>query len=563
MLASYKTAQYKVLKSTFMKSNPNDLLKGLSLLQDPTLNKGTAFTEAERDALELRGLLPPNVQSQDDQVQRFLINARKRSTDLERYIDLSSLQDRNETLYYRIVTEFIEEMMPLIYTPTVGLACQQFGQIFRRSHGMYISEKHRGNIANVLQHWPRKDIRVIVVTDGERILGLGDLGANGMGIPIGKLALYTACAGIEPSQCLPVAIDVGTNNQSLLDDPLYLGLHKRRTTGESYDEFIEEFIVAASEMFPRALIQFEDFANHNAFRYLAKYRDRVCTFNDDIQGTASVALAGIYSALRITGEKLRDQRFLFFGAGEAGTGVGELMVTALISEGLSETEARKACWFFDSKGLVVSSRTDLNEEKRRFAQDQLPSKDAIAIIETFKPTALIGASGQPGTFSNSVIETISRVTERPIIFALSNPTSKAECTAEQAYQWSKGQAIFASGSPFLPVDYEGKHFVPGQGNNAYIFPGIGLGIVASGSRLVPDEMFLTAARTLAGLVTEADLEQGRIYPALKQIREVSLTIAVEVARVAQKHGLATEKLPEDMKGAIKAMMYQPDYVSYV
>jgi malate dehydrogenase (oxaloacetate-decarboxylating)(NADP+) len=532
-------------------------------MQDPTLNKGTAFTEVERAALGLRGLLPPHVQGMEDQVKRFLITYKKRSTDLERYIDLASLQDRNETLYYHIVTQFIEEMMPLIYTPTVGLACQQFGQIFRRSHGMYISEKDRGQIAHILRNWPRKDIRVIVVTDGERILGLGDLGANGMGIPIGKLALYTACAGIEPTQCLPVLIDVGTNNQSLLDDPLYLGLHQRRTTGEAYDALVEEFMSAVTEVFPKALIQFEDFANHNAFRYLHKYRDRVCTFNDDIQGTASVALAGIYSALRVTGGSLRDQRLLFFGAGEAGTGVGELMVTALMSEGLSEAEARKVCWFIDSKGLVVKSRTDLTDHKLRFAQDHAPLKDTIEIIEALKPTALIGASGQPGTFTQAVIEAASRVADRPIIFALSNPTSKAECTAAQAYQWSGGKAIFASGSPFGPVEFNGKRFVPGQGNNAYIFPGVGLGVVISGSRLVTDEMFLTAARTLAGMVTDADLEQGRIYPPLGQIREVSLAIAMEVARIAEKEGLVTEKLPEDLNAAIQAILYRPDYASYV
>jgi len=532
-------------------------------MQDPTLNKGTAFTEAERDALGLRGLLPPKVQTQDEQVQRFFITQRKRATDLERYIDLASLQDRNESLYYRVVTEYIEEMMPLIYTPTVGLACQQFGQIFRRSHGMYLSEKDRGNIAQVLRNWPRKDIRVIVVTDGERILGLGDLGANGMGIPIGKLALYTACAGIEPTQCLPVAIDVGTNNQSLLDDPLYLGLPQRRTKGEAYDALIEEFITAVSEIFPKALIQFEDFANHNAFRYLHKYRERVCTFNDDIQGTAAVALAGIYSALRITGGKLRDQRFLFFGAGEAGMGVGELMVTALQAEGLTDEEARKACWFIDSKGLVVKSRTDLTKQKLFFAQDHEPLTDPLKIIEAFKPTAIIGASGQPGTFSQGVVEAITRVAGQPIIFALSNPTSKAECTAEQAYFWSSGRAIFASGSPFAPVELDGKRFVPGQGNNAYIFPGVGLGIVASGSRLVTDEMFLAAARTLADLVTKTDLDQGRIYPSLMQIRQVSLAIAVIVADIAEKRGLATEKLPADLESAIRAMMYQPDYISYV
>lgn len=532
-------------------------------MQDPVLNKGTAFTEAERDALGLRGLVPPHVQTIDEQVQRFLGIYRKRATDLERYIDLSSLQDRNQTLYYHIITRFIEEMMPLIYTPTVGLACQQFGQIFRRSHGMYISQKDLGNVAQLLNNWPRKDIRVIVVTDGERILGLGDLGANGMGIPIGKLSLYTACAGIHPTQCLPVAIDVGTNNQSLLDDPLYLGLHQHRTTGEIYDALVDEFITAASATFPQALIQFEDFANHNAFRFLHKYRNSVCTFNDDIQGTAAVALAGIYSALRITGGNLRDQRFLFFGAGEAGTGVGELMVTALQAEGLSEAQARKACWFIDSKGLVVQSRTDLNEQKRPFAQEHAPLKDPLAIIEALRPTALIGASGQAGTFTQEIIQAATRVAGRPIVFALSNPTSKAECTAEQAYTWSRGAAIFASGSPFAPLEFEGQWFVPGQGNNAYIFPGVGLGIIASGSRLVPDAMFLAAAQTLAQLVTESDLKQGRIYPSLKQIREVSLAIAVTVARVAEESGLATRKLPEDARSAIQKLMYVPNYVSLV
>jgi len=340
-------------------------------------------------------------------------------------------------------------------------------------------------------------------------------------------------------------------------------MRQKRTTGESYDALVEEFITAASESFPKALIQFEDFANHNAFRYLNKYRNRVCTFNDDIQGTASVALAGIYSALRITGGKLRDQRLLFFGAGEAGTGVGELMVTALMSEGLTEADARKACWFIDSKGLVVKSRTDLTDHKLSFAQDHAPLKDPLDIIEAHKPTAIIGASGQPGTFTPSILEAISKHSERPIIFALSNPTSQAECTAEQAYRGTGGKAVFASGSPFGPVELAGKRFVPGQGNNAYIFPGVGLGVIASGSRLVTDEMFLMAAATLANLVTDADLEQGRIYPSLTRIREVSLAIAVEVARIAEKRGLATEKLPADIEGAIKAIMYQPDYVSYV
>ena len=546
-----------------MKIDLKHLPTGVSLLRDPILNKGTAFTEAERDVLKLRGLLPPHVQTLEEQEQRFLVNQRKKPSTLERYVGLASLQDRNETLYYHVVTENIVEMMPLIYTPTVGQACQQFGQIFRRSHGMYLSENDRGNISKVLDNWPLRDIRVIVVTDGERILGLGDLGANGMGIPIGKLALYTACAGIDPTQCLPVMLDVGTNNQTLLDDPLYLGLHQPRITGERYDALVDEFITAVTQAFPKALVQFEDFANHNAFRYLNKYRDNVRMFNDDIQGTASVALAGIYSALRITGGKLRDQRLLFFGAGEAGTGVGELMVSALIAEGLTEAEARKACWFIDSKGLVVSSRTDLNHQKQRFAQDQPPLKETLEIIEAYKPTALIGASGQPGTFTQAVLEATARCSERPIVFALSNPTSKAECTAEQAYQWTDGKAVFASGSPYDPVEFKGQRFVPGQGNNAYIFPGIGLGVLATGSRLVPEEMFLTAARTLADSVSEIDLAKGRIYPSLKRIREVSLAIAVAVARVAEKQGLVTEPLPENLESAIEALMYKPQYTSYV
>jgi len=546
-----------------MKPDPKHLPTGLRLLQDPTFNKGTAFSDAERDALGLRGLLPPNVQTLDIQVQRFLKNLRARATNLERYIDLSALQDRNETLFYRVLTEFIEEMVPLIYTPTVGQACLQFGQIFRRSHGMYIAETDRGNVADVLGNWPRKDIRVIVVTDGERILGLGDLGANGMGIPIGKLALYTACAGIHPAQCLPVVIDAGTNNKTLLEDPLYLGLRQPRTTGPVYDALVDEFIQAVTEVFPQAVIQFEDFANHNAFRYLHKYRESVCSFNDDIQGTAAVALSGIYSALRITGGDLRDQRLLFFGAGEAGTGIGELVVAALVAEGVEEKEARKCCWYIDSKGLVVKSRTDLSHHKAAFAQDHEPMNDPLSIVEKIKPTALIGASGQPGTFTQPILEAVARIAERPIVFALSNPTSKAECTAEQAYTWTDGRAVFASGSPFAPVEYNGQRFVPGQGNNAYIFPGLGMGVISSGSRLIPDEMFLTAARTLAETVSQEDLALGRIYPSLTRIREVSLKIALAVAHVARKRGLATKEMGEDLEDVIAASMYQPEYISLV
>jgi len=421
-----------------MQTKRNPQPRGHSLLHDPTLNKGTAFTEAERDALGLRGLLPPRVQTQDDQVARVLENLRKKPNPLERYIFLLSLQDRNETLFYRVLQDHIEEMMPLIYTPTVGLACQLYGHIFRRPRGLFISAADRGRVAEVLRNWIKPDVRVIVVTDGERILGLGDLGSNGMGIPVGKLALYTACAGIHPSQCLPVTIDAGTNNEGLLNDPLYLGLRQHRMTGPVYDELVDEFVSAVTRVFPYALIQFEDFANHNAFRFLDKYRSRVCTFNDDIQGTAAVALAGIYSALRITKGALKDQRLLFFGAGEAGTGIGELVVSAMKAEGLSEEDARKRCWFIDSQGLVVKGRGKLASHKLPFAQDREFILDPLTIIKEYHPTALIGVSGRNGTFSQEVLETIAKDVDRPIVFALSNPTSMAECTAEEAYRWTGG-----------------------------------------------------------------------------------------------------------------------------
>ncbi|MEI6349690.1 MAG: NAD-dependent malic enzyme [Verrucomicrobiota bacterium] len=542
---------------------PANLPRGLALLQSPTLNKGTAFTEEERDALGLRGLLPPQVQSQADQLDRVLGNLREQTNNLARYVSLIALQDRNETLFYRLLVDHIEEMMPLIYTPTVGLACQRFGHIFRRARGLYISENDRGGIANVLRNWPTKDVRVIVVTDGERILGLGDLGANGMGIPIGKLSLYTACAGIDPTVCLPITIDAGTNNKSLFSDPLYLGLHKQRTTGAEYDALIDEFMAAAQEVFPKALIQFEDFANHNAFRFLQKYKDTACTFNDDIQGTASVALSGLYSSMRITGGKIADQRLLFFGAGEAGTGIGELVVSALVDEGLSEPEARRCCWFIDSKGLVVKSRTDLVHHKLPFAHDHKPMSDLLEIMETLRPTALIGASGQPGTFSQPILEAVAKINERPIVFALSNPTSQAECTAEQAYTWTDGRAVFASGSPFDPVTLDGQRFVPGQGNNAYIFPGVGLGVLACASRIVPNEMFLVAARELAKKVSQSDLDQGRVYPSLSRIREVSLSIAIEVVKFAVERGLNTVEVPEDIDAFVRSQMFEPNYKSYV
>jgi len=537
--------------------------RGVKLLHDPVRNKGTAFTEEERDILGLRGLLPPHVFSQELQEMRVMENLRRKANDLERYLFLIALQDRNETLFYRVVTGHLEEMMPIIYTPTVGEACQHYGHIFRRPRGLWISIQDRGRVADILRNWPHNDVRIIVVTDGERILGLGDLGTDGMGIPIGKLALYTACAGIDPTQCLPITLDTGTDNRALLGDPLYIGLRRRRLRGAEYDEFIDEFIAAVTECFPRAVIQLEDFATANAFRILARYRDRVCTFDDDIQGTGAVALAGLHSALRITGDRLTDQRILFLGAGEAGIGIGHTLVAAMKGEGLTEEEARQRCWFFDTKGLIVKRRTDLAEHKRLFAHDHECISDFLKAIETLRPTAIIGCSGAPRAFSRPVLEAMAAINERPIVFALSNPTSKAECTAKQAYAWTKGRAIFASGSPFDPVDYDGKTFVPGQGNNAYIFPGVGLGLIVSEARHTTDEMFFAAARVLADAVSDQDLALGRVYPSLARIRDVSAQIAVAVAEVAYEQGLAQAPRPDDLPGSIRSMMFEPNYPLYV
>ena len=536
---------------------------GIDIIRDPALNKGTAFTELERQNLGLAGLLPPRVHSIDEQVERVLFNLRKKPTDLERYIFLTGLQDRNKTLFYRVLIDNIEDLMPIVYTPTVGQACLEYGHIFRRPRGIFITANDRGKIADLLGNWPNKDIRIIVVTDGERILGLGDLGADGMGIPVGKLALYSACGGIHPSLSLPVTIDVGTNNEDLLNDPLYIGLKHPRLRGEVYDELIEEFIVAVQQIFPGAMVQFEDFANRNAFRLLQQYREEVCCFNDDIQGTAAVAVAGLFTALRITGRELKDQRFLFLGAGEAGIGTGDLAVAAMVEDGLSLEEARKRCWFVDSKGLVVKSRSDLTGHKLNYAHDHAEVVDFLAAVEALRPTAIIGVSGQPKRFNREVIEAMTRINERPIIFSLSNPTSKTECTADEAYTWSQGRVIFASGSPFGEVIYDNKRYIPAQGNNVYIFPGVGLGIMASWATQVTDEMFLVAAKTLAQEVSDTDMRIGRIYPPLPRIREVSLAIAVAVAEVAYRNGLASRPRPEDLESFITSLMYEPEYQSYV
>jgi malate dehydrogenase (oxaloacetate-decarboxylating)(NADP+) len=535
---------------------------GAALLRDPFLNKGTAFTAAERLALGLRGLLPPHVNTQAEQVQRVLENFRSKPSALEQYIDLAALHDRNETLFFRVLADHLEEMLPIVYTPTVGLAAQRYAHIYQRPRGLFVSAADRGHVAEALANWPERDVKMIVVTDGERILGLGDLGADGMVIPIGKLSLYTAAAGLPPAQCLPVTLDVGTNNEQLLADPLYIGLHQRRLTGEAYDTLVEEFVMAVQQVFPGAIVQFEDFANHNAFRLLARYRDRVCTFNDDIQGTAAVALAGLFSALRITGGVLADQRVLFLGAGEAAVGIANLTSAALVADGLPLDEARRRCWMVNRRGLVVRSRTDLADHKWPFAHDHEPVGDLLSAIRAVEPTILIGAAAVPGAFSRAIIEEMARLHARPIVFSLSNPTSKAECTAEQAYTWSDGRAVFASGSPFGPVTLGNRTFVPRQGNNCYIFPGVGLGVLAVAARRVTDEMFMAAARALAASVSQADLDRGAIFPPLTMMRDVSVQVATAVAEVAYRQGHATSPRPPDLRAHVASCMWQPDYPVY-
>jgi malate dehydrogenase (oxaloacetate-decarboxylating)(NADP+) len=540
------------------RSTPSDSPRGMALLRDPLLNKGTAFTEAERDALGLRGFLPAHVFTMKTQVERVLTNLRSLPNDLAKYVALNELHDRNEALFFRVVCDNIDEIQPLIYTPTVGLACQRFGYIFQRPRGLFIGANDRGRIAELLGNWPYP-VKLIVVTDGERILGLGDLGANGMGIPVGKLSLYSACAGIHPELCLPVMLDVGTNNEALLNDPYYIGLRQKRISGAAYDEFVDEFITAARKTFPGVLIQFEDFANHSAFRFLHKYRDKIAVFNDDIQGTAAVALAGLFSALRATGGKLSEQRLLFLGAGEAATGIADLVVSAMVAEGASEAEAISRNWLVDSRGLVVKNRHGLTEHKLRYAHDHTPIDDFLTAIDTLKPTGIIGVAAVGGAFTPEVLQAMARINDRPIVFALSNPTSKAECSAEEAYRCTDGRALFACGSPYDPVKLDGKTFVPRQGNNSYIFPGVGLGAIASGSKLVTDEMFMAAAHTLAQLVDEADIEQGSLYPALPRIREVSAHIAAAVAEVAYRRGLASGHAHNDLIANIQSQMYDPNY----
>ena len=540
-----------------------ELPKGSQILHEPLLNKGSAFSLKEREALHLNGLLPPRVLTIEQQKNRILENFNNKHNDLEKYIFLIALQDRNETLFYRTITDEIEKMMPIIYTPIVGEACQKYGHIFRRPRGLYISKNDKGNIRNILKNWSNDNVDVIVVTDGERILGLGDLGANGMGIPVGKLSLYTACAGVDPARCLPIMLDVGTNNENLKNDPLYIGLTEDRIRSEEYDSFIDEFMKETNEKFPDAIIQFEDFGNHNAARLLDKYRNRYRMFNDDIQGTAAVTLAGLLSSQRITKRDLEDEKILFYGAGTAGIGIANLYVTALTKKGYSKEEARSRCWFVDSKGLVVSSRKNLSRDKLPFAHEYYEKKDLSDIIQAIRPTALIGISGQANAFSKNVLELMKDINDYPLVFALSNPTSSSECTAENAYKWTRGKCLFASGSPFDSVEIEGKTFIPGQGNNAYIFPGVGLGIILSQAEVISDDLFLAAAETLSILVSDKELSSGQLYPSIKDIKKVSKEIAITVAEKAFSEGLTNMAIPQNIESSLDRIIYNPVYPDYI
>lgn len=506
---------------------------GYYTLRTPGANKGLAFSEEQRKTLGLRGLLPAQVSTIELEKERALAQLRKKASPIEKYVYLQSMQDTNEDVYYRLLVEHTAEFMPIVYTPTVGQACQEFSHIYRQTpRGLYISVNDIGHVADILDNWPEKKIRAIVFTDGERILGLGDLGINGMGIPVGKLALYTACAGVPPSMCLPVVLDCGTNNEEFLNDPLYMGLRQKRVRGEVFEQLVQEFMDAAKAKYgPEVLLQFEDFGNSTAFNLLRKYQNTHCTFNDDIQGTASVVVAGLLAAVPLSGKPLSEQTFVFLGAGEAGTGIADLIALAISKEtGKTIDEAREQIWLVDSRGLVIKSRAaSLQHHKLLYAHEAPECATLLEAVERIKPTALIGVCTIPKTFDRAVCEAMAKLNERPIIFALSNPTSKAECTPEEAYTFTNGKCIFASGSPFDPVVVNGQRFVPGQGNNSYIFPGVGLGVIGAGLTHVDDEIMLIAAETLAAIVTPADLETGCVYPPLSTIREVSLKIAVAVA----------------------------------
>ncbi|MBI1729012.1 NAD-dependent malic enzyme [Candidatus Acetothermia bacterium] len=533
--------------------------RGFALLNDPVRNRGTAFTEAERRRLGLEGLLPHAVESIDRQMQRVKEHLATKPSDLERYIYLISLFDRNETLFFRTLMSDPVRYMPIVYTPTVGEACLKFGHIYRGALGMFITRRMKGRIAQVLRNWPNRDIRVLCVSTGGRILGLGDIGANGMGIPIGKLQLYTACAGVPPSCLLPVLLDIGTSNDDLRNDPLYLGLREEPPADQELDELVEEFVQAVQEVFPGCCIHFEDWKGTDAIRILNRYESKIFCYNDDIQGTASVGLAGLITALQITNKNMADQRILFLGAGSAAIGIAKLIVSRLQSNGLSPTEARRGIAMFNSGGLIELSRKNLTEEQLLYAQTMKPSQNLVETIQMFKPTILIGVSTLAGAFTQHVIETMSRINERPIIFALSNPTSRSECTAEQAYTWSKGRALFAAGVQFPDVILAGKTYHPGQANNFYIFPAIGLATYVARPTRITDECFIAAAEATADQVTAEQREQGMLFPSVANMLETQVTTATRIVELMFERGLAQVKEPKDIRSWIESQLYRPDY----
>jgi malate dehydrogenase (oxaloacetate-decarboxylating)(NADP+) len=537
--------------------------RGIDLLHDPVLNKATAYTEEERQALGLVGLVPDVTESEDLQVRRVLQQLGDKTTDLERYIYLASLLDNDETLFYRTLMSDPARFLPIVYDPTIGEACLKFGHIYRRARGLYLSITRKGHVKEVLRNWPVKDVRVICVTNGGRILGLGDLGANGMGIPIGKLQLYTACAGVPPQGLLPMYLDAGTNNQTYLNDPLYLGLRRPRPSTDELYAFVDEFVEAVQEVFPNCCIHFEDWTGSDAVHLLARYRDEVCCYNDDIQGTGSVTLAGLLAALKIKGGKVRDQGILFLGAGSAAIGLAGLIASAAVQEGLALGEAQARISMFDVNGLLEPSRKYLFDFQKPYAHPHAPSRDFVAAIESIKPTAIIGVSTVGNTFTRPVIEAMSRLNDRPIIFALSNPTEHAECTPEAAYQWSKGKALYAAGVQFPPVSYGGRTRLPGQANNFYIFPAVGMAIYATQPKRVTDEMFIEAAHALADQVTPGELEQGLLFPPQSNILETEINVAARVAKVVFDSNLARVAPPDDYEAFIRGHVYQPGYRSLV
>ncbi|HEU0025575.1 MAG TPA: NAD-dependent malic enzyme [Ktedonobacterales bacterium] len=546
------------------------LLTGAALLGVPRLNKGSAFPDDERTAFGLHGLLPPGVMTIEQQLVRTYDSFRAKASDLERYIYLASLQDRNEVLFFRLLQAHIAEMSPIIYTPVVGLACQNFSHIYRRPHGLYISYVRRDDIERILRASPAPDPRVIVVTDGERILGLGDLGVGGMLIPIGKLALYTICAGISPSMTLPIILDTGTDNEQLRADPLYLGWRHARVRGAEYDAFVDAFVAAVRRVYPDAVLQWEDFARDNARRLLERYQDQLCTFNDDIQGTAAVTLAGLLAATDATGVPLREQRVVMLGAGSAATGVADLLVMAMVEDGATEEEARRRVWLVDSHGLVHTGRTDLSQEKARFAQpvwtpagDGAQALDLFEVVRHARPTILIGTAARRGAFTEAVVREMARHIERPVIFPLSNPTEKSEATPDDLLRWTDGRALVATGSPFPDVERDGRAIRIGQCNNMFIFPGVGLGVLASRARRVTNSMFLAAARALSAVAPSRGDPQAPLYPYIENVRVASRAVALAVAIEAMRAGVADPLDPQTLEQQVDAMMWEPRYRSLV